>query len=72
MMKKKNKPSVREQINALNEHIVNLHNRLSSMEVIVSAYIELKKDQMKLKKFLDKRAEETKKEAEKNEDNSTV
>lgn len=71
-MKKKNKPSVREQINALNEHIVNLHNRLSSMEVIVSAYIELKKDQMKLKKFLDKRAEETKKEAEKNEDNSTV
>ena len=71
-MKKKNKPSVREQINALNEHIVNLHNRLSSMEVIVSAYIELKKDQMKLKKFLEKRAEETKKEAEKNEDNSTV
>ena len=71
-MKKKNKPSVREQIKALNEHIVNLHNRLSSMEVIVSAYIELKKDQMKLNKFLDKRAEETKKEAEKNEDNSTV
>ena len=56
----------------LNEHIANLHNRLSTLEVIVSSYIELKKDQKKFRKFLDKKAEDAKAKREKDEDNTTV
>ena len=62
------KNSLKHKIDVLSEHIGNLHNRLSNLEVVVSAYVEMRRNQKKLKKFLDKKAEETKK----NEDNTTV
>ena len=68
---KKKKPSARKQIDLINQHIISLYDRLSSIEIVVSAYIELKKDQKKLKKFLDDKAEQDKKE-NMNEDNTTV
>ena len=69
MVMKKN--SVKHKIEQINQHIVNLHNRLSSLEVVVSAYVEMRRNQNKLKKFLDKKAEQAEKE-KKNENNTAV
>tara|TARA_R100000789_G_scaffold90786_1_gene88444 strand:+ start:382 stop:576 length:195 start_codon:yes stop_codon:yes gene_type:complete len=62
------KNSLKHKIEKLNQHIANLHNRLSNLEVVVSAYVEMRRNGKKLKKYLDKKAKEVKED----ENNTTV
>ena len=52
------KDKLEETISNFNQHLLNLHNRLTQIEWIVSNYITMRKNDTKLRKYLDKKVEE--------------
>ena len=58
------KDVIDSKLQDLNQHVVNLHNRVSQLEWVLSNYIDMRGYQKKLGKFITKKKQEMEKEKE--------